>query len=95
MHLTFEEYYAARYLVARSKERAKLIRKHLHQPRWEEPILLALGFVGLDSPDDAAELLETAIMAEGEEAEELGFRPSPYEDLLRERFFVRVAVFGR
>ena len=54
MHLTFEEYYAARHLVARSKGRAKLIRQHLHKPRWEEPILLALGFVGLDSPEDAA-----------------------------------------
>src|SRR5207248_6830109 len=49
MHLTFEEYYAARYLVARSKTRARLIRNHLHDPRWEEPILLALAFVGLDS----------------------------------------------
>ena len=47
MHLTFEEYYAARHLVARSRERAGLIREHLHKPRWEEPILLALGFVGL------------------------------------------------
>jgi predicted NACHT family NTPase len=34
MHLTFEEYYAARHLVARSKDRANLIRKHLHMPRW-------------------------------------------------------------
>jgi hypothetical protein len=46
------------------------------------PLLLALGFVGVDSPEDAADLLETAILAEGEEAEELGFSPSPYEDLL-------------
>ena len=82
MHLTFEEYYAARYLVARSKDRAKLIRQHLHKPRWEEPILLALGFVGLISPEDAADLLETAIMTQGEEAKELDFFPSPYEDLL-------------
>ncbi len=70
MHLTFEEYYVARHLVARSKTRAKLIRQRLHQPRWEEPILLALGFVGLEYPAEASELVETAILAEGEEANE-------------------------
>ena len=94
MHLTFEEYFTARYLVARSKERAKLIRQHLHKPRWEEPILLALGFVGLDSPDDAAELLETAIMAEGEEAEELSFTPSPYEYLLGRDYLFALRCLG-
>lgn len=82
MHLTFEEYYAARHLVARSKTRARLIRQHLHQPRWEEPILLALGFVGLEYPAEASELMETAILAQGEEANDLGFTPSQYEDVL-------------
>ncbi len=82
MHLTFEEYYAARYLVARSKTRATLLRRHLHDPRWEEPILLGLGFVGLESRIEAQELLETAILAQGVEAQELGLQPSPYEDLL-------------
>ncbi len=79
MHLTFEEYYTARYLVERSRTRAHLIRKHLHDPRWEEPILLALGFVGLDSAGEAAELLETAILAQNEEANELDFLPSQNE----------------
>lgn len=82
MHLTFEEYYAARYLVARSATRARLLDQHRHDPRWEEPILLALGFVGLSQPDDAEELLETAILAQGEGAEQAGFSPSSYEDLL-------------
>ena len=82
MHLTFEEYYAARYLVARSKSRAKMLREHLHDPRWREPILLALGFVGLDSPEDANELLETAILAQGEGAKRLHFHSSRYEDIL-------------
>ena len=94
MHLTFEEYYAARHLVARSKDRAKLIRQHLHKPRWEEPILLALGFVGLDSPEDAAELMETAIMAQGEEAKELDFFPSPYEDLLGQDYLFALRCLG-
>ncbi len=82
MHLTFEEYYAARHLITHSKKAAGLIRQHLHNPRWEEPILLALGFKGLDFPEETGELLETAILAEGKEAEELGFQPSEYEDLL-------------
>jgi energy-coupling factor transporter ATP-binding protein EcfA2 len=94
MHLTFEEYYAARHLVARSKDRARLIRAHLHKPRWEEPILLALGFVGLDSPEDAADLLETAILAEGEEARELGFTPSQYEELLGRDFLFALRCLG-
>ncbi len=94
MHLTFEEYYAARHLVARSRERAGLIREHLHKPRWEEPILLALGFVGLDSPDDAADLLETAILAESEEAKELRFTPSRYEELLGRDFLFALRCLG-
>jgi HEAT repeat protein len=94
MHLTFEEYYAARYLVARSKDRAKLIRKHLHNPRWEEPILLAMGFVGLDSPEDAAELLETAIMAESEDAKESGYTRSKYEELLGRDYLFALRCLG-
>jgi HEAT repeat protein len=86
MHLTFEEYYAARYLEIRAKSRAQMIRKHLHDPRWDEPILLALGFVSLESPEDAAELIETAVLAQGEEAAALGFTASPYEALLGRDF---------
>lgn len=94
MHLTFEEYYVARYLVARSRDRAKFIREYLHNPRWEEPILLALGFVGLDSPEDAAELLETAVMMEGEEARNLGFTPSQYEELLGRDYLFTLRCLG-
>src|SRR6185295_10313079 len=87
MHLTFEEYYVARYITdLREKPKVELIRKHLHDPRWEEPILLALGFVGLDFPETAAELFEAAVLAEGEEAAELGVVPSSYEDILGRDF---------
>lgn len=82
MHLTFEEYYAARNLVARASTRARFLNQHRHDPRWEEPILLALGFVGLYYPEDAEELLETAILARGDTVESGEFAPSPYEDLL-------------
>src|SRR5207237_739463 len=94
MHLTFEEYYTARYLVARSKIRAKLLREHLHDSRWNEPILLALGFVGLESPVEASELLETAILAEGEEAKEFGFTQSTYENLLGRDYLFALQCLG-
>ncbi len=94
MHLIFEEYYAARYLVARGKTRAKLIRQHLHQSRWEEPILLALGFVGLESAEGASALVETAILAGGEEAKVSGFTPSPYEDLLGRDYLFALRCLG-
>jgi len=94
MHLTFEEYYAARYLIDRSKTRAGLIRQHLHDPRWEEPILLALGLVGQESTREASELLETAILAEGEDASVLGFTPSPYENLLGRDYLFALRCLG-
>jgi hypothetical protein len=94
MHLTFEEYYVARYLIAPRKRYAELIRQHLHQVRWEEPILLALGFVGLEYPADAMELVETAILAQGEEAKELQFAPSKYEDLLGQDYLFALRCLG-
>ncbi len=94
MHLTFEEYYVARHLVARSKTRAKLLRQHLHQPRWEEPILLALGFVGLEYPAEARELVETAVLAEGEEAQMLELAPSKYEEWLGRDFLFALCCLG-
>ena len=94
MHLTFEEYYVARYLVARSRTRAKLIRQHLHQPRWEEPILLALGFVGLEYSAEASELVETAILALGEEAQELEFTNSRFEEWLGRDFLFALRCLG-
>jgi len=94
MHLKFEEYYAARYLIARQRLSARRIRQHLHQPRWEEPILLALGFVGLEYPADASTLAETAILARGDEARKLGFTPSPYEDLLGQDYLFALRCLG-
>jgi HEAT repeat protein/energy-coupling factor transporter ATP-binding protein EcfA2 len=94
MHLTFEEYYVARALVALSRTRAALIRQHLHDSRWEEPILLALGLVGLESPQEVTSLVETAILAEGEEARALGFVPSLYEELLGRDYLFALRCLG-
>ncbi len=82
MHLTFEEYYVGRELLRRYKTTAKTIYKHRHQPRWEEPILLAIGYESKSRPEYASDLIRSAILAQGEEAQEEGFQPGAYENVL-------------
>ncbi|HEX5495573.1 MAG TPA: HEAT repeat domain-containing protein [Mycobacteriales bacterium] len=86
LHLTFEEYFAARALIAKPRTRTRMLREHLHDPRWTEPILLALGFVGLDYPDDAADLVEAAVLARGETAKDCGPTPTSLEEWLGRDF---------
>jgi len=93
-HLTFEEYYAARYLMANSQGRTQRIRAHLHDPHWQEPILLALGLIGIESPEEACVLVETAILAEGKKARAKGLNPSPYESLLGRDYFFALRCLG-
>ncbi len=80
VHPTFEEYFAARELVAKPNLAAERIRAHLHRPRWDEPILLAIAFIDTDYPVFASELVEQAVLAWGEKAGDLS--PSPHEDIL-------------
>jgi hypothetical protein len=94
VHPTFEEYYAARHLVANREERAQRIRAHLHDPRWREPILLALGLIGRESPEQVPLLVETAILAQGEQAISLGLVPSPYEPLLGRDYLMALRCLG-
>jgi tetratricopeptide (TPR) repeat protein/energy-coupling factor transporter ATP-binding protein EcfA2 len=59
MHLTFEEYFTARYIADNEiRDILALIEQHWHEPRWEEPILLALGYYGSHSPKLLNKLLE-------------------------------------
>ncbi|MBV7326785.1 HEAT repeat domain-containing protein [Chloroflexi bacterium TSY] len=88
MHLTFEEYFAARWLVARPPKAAARIRTKLHQPRWEEPILLAIGFYGEEFPDDVDSLVQEAILGR-----ELG-GPSPYEEILQRDLLFALRCLG-
>jgi len=88
MHLTFEEYFAARWLVAKPRDASKRIRNKLHRPRWEEPILLAIGFYGMEFPDDVTELVKEAILGEN-----LG-GPSPYEEVLFRDLLFAVRAVG-
>ncbi|GAB4207344.1 MAG: hypothetical protein OHK0022_35490 [Roseiflexaceae bacterium] len=77
-----QEYYAAQHLIADRERGMRLIRLHLHEPRWDTPILLALALAGQTSPEAATELLETAVLAQGAQAERLGLEPSRHENLL-------------
>jgi tetratricopeptide (TPR) repeat protein len=46
MHLTFEEYYAARYIADNEiPDILKIINTYRYQARWNEPLLLALGYL--------------------------------------------------
>ncbi|MGD9100432.1 MAG: HEAT repeat domain-containing protein [Anaerolineae bacterium] len=45
MHLTFEEYLAARYIAPR-RDSFVLLRPHLHDSRWHEVILLTAALLG-------------------------------------------------
>ncbi len=51
VHVTFEEYLAARHIVFQGQvdEQKSLeqIRRHAYDPAWREVILLALGYLGL------------------------------------------------
>ncbi|NEO92245.1 MAG: tetratricopeptide repeat protein [Moorea sp. SIO3G5] len=51
MHLTFEEYFAARYIADNDvSEILDIINQHRYEARWDEPILLALGYLGSENP---------------------------------------------
>ncbi len=88
MHLTFEEYFAARWLVAKPRDASRRIRNKLHRPRWEEPILLAIGFYGMEFPDDVTELVEESILGKN-----LG-GSSPYEEILCRDLLFAVRAVG-
>ena len=83
-HLTFEEFYAGRSLAfeGRASQRAARIRQRLHDVRYDEPILLALGLIGRDQPEELEAMFPAAILAHGDDAAHLGLAPSKLEDLL-------------
>jgi len=59
MHLTFEEYFAALYIADNDpSEILETIDLRLHEPRWREPILLALGYYGVHFPRMINRLVE-------------------------------------
>ncbi|NJR58167.1 MAG: tetratricopeptide repeat protein [Cyanobacteria bacterium CRU_2_1] len=60
MHLTFEEYFAALQIAGNGPDgMLDIIQQRLPEPRWEEPILLALGYYSIyNSQKQVSKLLE-------------------------------------
>jgi hypothetical protein len=62
LHLTFQEYLAGRYLTRNPLTAASAVAARLGDPRWREPILLALGYaVWKWTPDRRRDLLNTLL----------------------------------
>ncbi len=54
IHRTFQEYFAARAVaVLPAEERFARIRPHLHNPGWQEVLLLIAGQIGVMNADEA------------------------------------------
>lgn len=89
-----QEYFAARRMVSSYRWASERIRRHLHDPRWNEVITLAIGFTALSSPDNASDLIETAILARGERAVLFGQASSPFESLLKRDLLFGARLLG-
>lgn len=89
-----QEYFAARYLVSSYRLASERIRVLLHDPRWDEIIRLAIGFTALRSQEDASDLIEMAIMARGTRAQDMGYAPALFEDLLKRDLFFAARLLG-
>lgn len=62
LHLTFQEHLAARYLAGDPDAALVAILKHRDDPRWREPILLALGYLSWTQSMSARLRLLTAFL---------------------------------
>ena len=70
-HRTFQEFIAARHLLAPRKRAAEKICERLDDPRWREPLLLALGFAMIShtwGPVAREQLLTEILAADGPDA---------------------------
>ncbi len=62
VHLTFQEYLAARHVAAQENPFV-LLRPHLHDPRWREVVLLTAGILGDFSPAHATRFVRAILEA--------------------------------
>ncbi len=83
MHLTFEEYFTARQMVSRSTRARENILSRLHQPRWREPTLLAVGYMSKSYYEDTHDLLRAVLD-----------HNSNYEDILHRDLLFTAACIG-
>jgi len=77
VHLTFEEYLAARHIVfqgqVHEQKSLELLRKHAYDPAWREVILLALGYLGLvTNEEEKTALLVRGLLNDQPPADHLG-----------------------
>ena len=87
MHLTFEEYFAARWMVNKPREAAKRIRSKLHRPRWEEPIPVGDRFLW-------HELRRCQRFGGGGNSWEGSGEPQPFEEILQRDLLFAMRVLG-
>jgi len=66
LHLTFQEYLAARHLVQDLQTAGSKLMDKIDDPRWREPLLMALGYVSLQWPGALPDLLRDILRHEGE-----------------------------
>jgi Domain of unknown function (DUF4062) len=70
-HRTFQEFLAARHLLANRQKASEKISGRLDDPLWREPLLLALGFAMIDpewGPEARSQLLSEVLAADGPDA---------------------------
>jgi formylglycine-generating enzyme required for sulfatase activity len=77
VHLTFEEYLAARHIVFQGQVNEQrsldLLREHAYDPAWREVILLALGYLGLVANEEEKTALHVrGLLNDQPPAEHLG-----------------------
>ena len=83
IHLAFEEYFAAQRITRRRAAVETNVRALLHDPRWSEPILLALGSLAEEHVEDVEDLVDDVLLASSG-----SWAPAEHEALLgRDRLF--------
>ena len=79
LHLTFEEYWAARHLVRDFTQAPELLRIRRHKSRFTEVLMLAIAS---QTEENATNLIRSAIWCEPENAGKFDYEPSLYEHVL-------------
>ena len=90
LHLTFEEYFAGCEMVRLARTAVSRIHSHRNHSRWEEPIRLAIASFSEDHPEDAADLIRTAILGRTDAR----YPPSRLESILHRDLFFAARCIG-
>ncbi|MEM8960294.1 MAG: TIR domain-containing protein, partial [Acidobacteriota bacterium] len=82
LHLTFQEYLAARFLIRETSRSTQLLLDKLSAPRWREPILMAIGQLASELDEPALDELLLQMLD----------RPDPLGQLVPRALFLIVAA---